>query len=372
MKSSIRLERTIALQQWRVSGTLAVSIKREWEPAVLKLAAQHEWLTPQIVVQDLLGGRQGIARRLLDICTGLGLLEAKGQRWWATEAGRQAAATGLVLLPERGLWTLWTAEDPLLRHAVVAVSRWTGEPSAYEERGRDVQRSFKGLPVALTSAIGRVLDVPGGPLRAIRIDDLGKIPRGEPIETTAKVRITWTVDPLETRCRLEGRVEDQPIDAELPPPGHTHEQVWRSLLRDAGLEPQWDSRRRVLRVPFKDTTEVERSRMARALRIEAPRLDGVGRFDDTTVDPVELRARSPEDATVWARWRFSRALTTYATDDAIEEAYGRAAEPFEGMAGPCPSRAELVRLARGDGRPPPSFWWLQAPMDWSLEKRSPQ
>lgn len=373
MLSPIKLERTIPLQQWRVTGSIAVATKREWEPAVLQLATQVEVLTPEIVVEELLGGRSGIARRLLDICTGLGLLEAGRGEWRATEAGRQAAATGIVLLPQRGVWSFYTAADPLLAHGVVAVFPWSGEPSAFDERGKDTGRSFDALPATLAGAVGRVLDVPAGPVRAIRIDDLGKSPRGERVETTDKARITWTLDPKGARCRLTGRVEDDAIDAELPVPAPAHEQVWQSLLRHAGLEPQWDPQRRVLRVPFKETKDdEERSRMMRALLFTTPLLDGLGRFDDTRVDGVGLQARSPEDATSWARWRFLRELRSYSTDDMIQDAYRRAADPFEGVAAPCPPRSELARLARGDVRPPPSYWWLQAPEDWGMTQRRAQ
>ena len=72
MRTPIKLQRSLTLQGWRVTGTIAFATKREWEPAVLKLAVQHGALTPEIVVSELLGGRSGVARRLLDVCARLG------------------------------------------------------------------------------------------------------------------------------------------------------------------------------------------------------------------------------------------------------------------------------------------------------------
>lgn len=379
MKAVLRLERAVSVQSWRILATVARSTQREWEPAVLKLAVEHDGLTPKLVAAELLGGRHAIARRLVDLCERLHLLELRGEVWRATEEGRLAAATGQVLVSERGSWTVWTTGDPLFQHPIVGMSSWPDEPSAFEEKGREVSRAFRPLPEAITGVTGRVLDLPAGRLRSIRIEELGKEARGEPVTTgaEAKLRISWTCGPNERapgqevrRCRLTGTLDGEAVETELPPPARSHAEVWQSLLRHAGLESRWDVARDALRVPFVDTSDVERMQMVRAVKISGPRIEGLGRFDDTAVHPVELQARTPGDAVEWAQWRLLREIPPYATDAEIGAAHLRAAEPFKGMAGPCPTRAELARLARGRGeeRPSPVFWWIQAPADWSLEK----
>ncbi|MEZ4299110.1 MAG: hypothetical protein R3B70_29445 [Polyangiaceae bacterium] len=369
MKSPVRLERALRLQQWRTSATLAVATKRDWEPAVLKLAQQFPTLTAGIVSDNLLNGRQGLARRLLDICVDLRLLDSGRDGFRATDAGRMAAETGIVLVPQRGTWSFYIADDPLLLHPVVAAFPWN-EPTAVDDRRKDAERSFEPLPSVLKECLDRNLDIPAGPLRALRIDDLGVSRRGERVVTTDKARIVWTLAPGDARCRLTGRVEGHAIDADLPPPPRTHEQVWQSLLASSGWEPHWDPRRRALLVAFNDTVDSERSQLHRSLPIADPRIDALGRFDATRVEQVRLHPRSPDDATTWARWRFMNGLRPYPTDAMISETYLRAAEPFDGLAAPCPPRAELVRHARTKDRPPPQFWWLQAPLDWFTSDRS--
>ena len=373
MKSPIRLERTVPVQAWRVKATIALARKREWEPAVLALAKERGALTPELVVEEMLGGRRGVARRLLDICERLGLFEERHGEWRLTGEGRIAAETGEIFAPELGLWTIWLAEDPLLPHPVLAVSRWEEEPSAYDERRgdrKDQGRSITALPGSLKGVVGRLLDIPSGKLRSLRMEDLHEA-RGERVESPGRVRLTWTIAPDGARCRLTGN-EGVPVDADLPAPAWTHEEAWESILRHAKLESQWDPRRRTLSVPFRGTSDEERSRLVRTLRVARPAFEDLGIFDDTKIDGVGLFPQATGDAVEWARWRLFRALNSYADDATIREAFRQAAEPFEGMAGPCPSRTDLARIARGEGPPPPSYWWLTAPHDWSFETRRNQ
>jgi hypothetical protein len=365
MNTPILLQRSTAVRGWRVTGSIALATRRDWEPALLKLAVAHGRVTVDTVVAELLGGRSPIARRLLDVCARLGLLERDRGAWTATEAGRIAAQTGVVLVPERGTWTLWVAEDPLLASPIVAVTPWR-EPSAYDERGKNVRRSVQPLPAVLTSTIGVVIEPPSGRRRAVRIDDLGTEARGELADEQASLKVTLTIAPASVRVHVAGTIEGAQVDAEEPAPDLSHEQAWLALLRRAGMERQWDTHRGALWVSFKDTSAPERTSMTRAIGFSRPTLDRLGTFDDAEVAGVPLRPKSPSDATEWAEWRLVRGITTYLPDDALAEAYRAAAQPFEDIAAPCPSRHELALRARGVDRPSPQYWRLQAPADWSI------
>jgi hypothetical protein len=371
MNTPIRLKRAISVQGWHVTGTIAFATKREWEPALLKLAVQHGSLTAEVVVSELLGGRSGVARRLLDICTRLGLLEVQRQAWVPTQAGRAAAQTGLVLVPERGTWTLWAAEDPLLPSPIVAAAPWK-EPSAYDERTRDARRSIQELPHWLIAAIGTVVEPLGGKHRALRIDDLGKEARGEPADARASLGLALTITPAGARVRFTAKIDGDALDADVPAPSLSHDHAWASLLRQAGLAKQWDARRSALLTAFTEASEAERSSLVRTVCFTRPELVGLGRFDDTTVESVPLCPSSQSDAATWAKWRLVQGVKTYLLDGGLQAAYRDAAAPFGDMAPGCPPRVELASHARGDARPPPQFWRLQAPTDWSLDGRRPQ
>lgn len=368
MNTPIKLQRELTIRGWRVTGTIAFATKREWEPAVLKLAVQYGQLTPEIVVSDLLGGRSAVARRLLDICTRLGLLEVQRYVWIPTAAGRATAESGLVLLPERGTWTLWACEDLLLRSAIIGVLPWR-EPPAFEEKGKDTHRPITKLPPWLVAAVGHPCEPLTGEHRAMRIDDLGKEQKGEAVEEQHKLRLTLTIAPAGARLRVTGILEGNRVDADIPAPALTHGVVWATLLKQGGLFDRWDPHRQALWVQFKDTTEAERASLERAVRFERPELPTAGRFEASTVEHVPLRPWSKDDAAVWAEWRLVQGLKGYIVGDALSEAYREAAAPFEDMAPPCPPRAALAERLRGPARPPPRYWRLQAPADWSLDER---
>ncbi|MCC6648704.1 MAG: hypothetical protein IT374_24460 [Polyangiaceae bacterium] len=369
MSPPITLKRAITVEGWRVTGTIAVAAKREWEPALLKLAVQRGAVTSDMVVGELLGGRSGVARRLIEICGRLGLLEQRRGAWLPTEAGRETARTGVVLVPERGTWTVWGATDPLLVSAIVAVSPWR-EPPAFDERGKEARRAIQALPSWLTGAVGRPLDLLGGEQRAIRIDDLGKAARGEAVDAAPSLRATVVVTPAGTRLHIAGTLAEVDVAADAPPPAFSYDDVWSALLRHAGLERQWDTHRRALWVAFKETSAAERSSMIRALRVDRPVLGGLGRFDDVVVEPVPIRPWSKDDAAAWGEWRLVQGVKDYVSDEALGAAWRAAVAPFEDIAPACPTRLEVAARARGQDRPPPTYWRLQAPADWSMLGRA--
>ncbi len=365
MRTPIKLQRSLDLHAWHVTGTISFATKREWEPAVLKLAVQHGAVTPDLVVKDLLGGRSGMAKRLIEICTRLGLLEQRGSEAVPTDSGRQVAQTGVVLLPQRGAWTVWASEDPVLRSRVVAVEPW-GEPSAYDERA--TKRAFSRLPAWLIETFGRPCEPLSGSHHAVRLDELGKEQKGEAIDAGGQLRVTLTIDPTEVRLRVTGDLGDRRVDADASAPGLSYNAVWTTLVHQAGLRQQWDAHRKALWVAFRETSEIERTTVQRAVQIEGPTLPDLGRFDATTIEHVPLRPWSKSDAAEWSEWRLLHSISGYAIDDALEIAHREASAPFEDMAPECPSRAALAERVRGADKPPPVYWRLQAPADWLLDE----
>lgn len=369
MNPPITLKRALRVEGWRVTGTIAVAAKREWEPAVLKLAVQRGEITHDLIVRELLGGRAAVARRLIEICGRLGLLEQRRGAWVPTDAGRETAKSGVVLVPERGTWTVWGTTDALLASPIVAVTPWK-EYSVREERDKAPHRAIRALPTWLTRAIGTPVQLLGGQQRAIRIDDLGKTARGERVDTPAMLQATLEVTPAGNRLRIAGKFDEVDVAADAPVSSIAYDQAWSALLRHAGLERQWDPHRHSLGVAFKDTSAAERSAMSRVLRIEQPALEGLGSFDDVVIEPVPLRPWSKPDAAAWGEWRLMQSVKSYLSDQALGEAWRAAVAPFEDMAPACPTRLELTQRARGPDRPPPTYWRLQAPADWSMLGRA--
>lgn len=179
-----------------------------------------------------------------------------------------------------------------------------------------------------------------------------------------------SVTPAGSRLHVAGVLDDIEVAADVPPPPVTYDEAWSAILRRAGLERQWDGHRGALWVAFKETSAAERGAMTRALRVERPEVGRLGRFDDVVVEPVPLRPWSKDDAAAWGEWRLMQGVKDYLSDDALVAAWGAAIAPFEDLAPPCPTRSELAAHARGADRPPPAYWRLQAPADWSTLGRA--
>lgn len=373
MNLRIKLRRELDVICWNVTGEVSRARKRTWEVAVVRLAGQREGITEEDVERELLDGRRPVARRLLNICVILGLLEARERRYNLTEAGRAAADSGLVFIPEHGDWTIWAARDELLPSPLLRVEPWK-EPSAQDEIGRNGrslqngQRQFTPVPPVLREA-RHCAQVPwAGDGDAICIHELEA-----KAEFVAKpdCRLTLALEmaPGSTRMSLSGQLAGSPVAVELPEPDLSFQEVWADLLRGEGLSSSWDSERGVMRVAFNETTEAEKGALARDIRFEDPALPRAGRFDPTTVSGVPLYPQSGEDASRWALWRLQRSLGTYATEERYQEWMRCACEPFADMKPSLPDRGALLPSLREHGskeRPGERYWYVQAPLDWTL------
>lgn len=368
MNTAIKLERRVELAAWNITGTVAFAVKRDWEPAMLKLALQYGAISPQTVASELLGGRTGVAERLIAICTSLGLLSRGRDEWTLTDEGRTAAQNGTGPRPRAGSVDCLghggsggARQDPGRR----AMARPTGL------RGTQRQGHAEDLrPAEVATRTERQ----GLPARRRR----GAVPsnrrlRPQGARRTAgrrgELRATLLLGPDGNRLRLKGKLGERAFESELPPPSMSHAEASAALLRGAGLQSQWNPHRRALWVSFAQTAEHERASMQRSITFTTPELPGLGQFDNTTVPGVALYPNSRTDASEWADWRLVQRLQTYVVGDQYDQAWRAAVAPFDELAPPKPDRAVLAARMRGNGRPRHEYWRLQAPTDWLLEGR---
>jgi hypothetical protein len=373
MNSQVKLERNPEVWCWRVTGEISRAKKRTWEVAVVKLCKEPGSITSEDVSRTLLGGKRQVARRLLGICTTLGLLDDRGGSYYLTEAGRAAAESGLVFVPEHGTWTVWAAHDELLPTPLLLVEPWK-EPSAQEEtrpnggknRPAD-ERQPSPLPHWLLDTSGKMQTPWAGSGDTIRIDKLGE--KAESVEPDASVRLTLFLDLQGTRLHLSGDIDKHRVDVRLPEPALTYEAVWTALLRGERLLDSWDEEREALRVSFDATSEEERGSLVRDIVFKAPIIGNAGRFDASTVKGVPIFPMTHEDASDWARWRLLRSTEAYALCERYEAWQVEACSPFEDLGPEVPDRNELLEWLEGLGsekRPDKKYWYVQAPLDWEL------
>lgn len=369
MSLNINLKRSLSVSCWRVVGQVARASKRaELIPILLRVRDQGQGNAEDIASHLFFEARSRkvVAERLLRIATTYKLLsESRG--WFSiTDEGRAAIESEQVFVPEHGTWTIWASEDPLLGSRVLRVEAWQ-EPSAYDEvwgKERDAERNFERLPGWLSEVVGHIQRPCAGDGHSLRVDELEA--QGEVVSAEAGLTIEWSVSS--GHLRVTGTLGGRKIHTDLDPPARSSSGVWQELLQHEGLWPTWDETRGALLVGFEDTEAAERESMARTLRIERPRLDGLGSFDAISVGGVGLAARSQPDAQRWAKWRLESRIQDYATQRRMEEWAQAAAAPFTDHRIDLPSRGDLAREAWSarEELPSPRTWHLVAAEDWRL------
>lgn len=353
------------VEGWRISGVISFSTKREWERAVLALAVERGQIDEEDVARVLLDGRRPLAHRLLAICERLGLLRRDGRHWSPTPDGFATAATGEVLIPERGAWTLWCASDPLLQKPLLMVTPWP-EPSLHEERKANLERNLEDLPASLQRVSGTLIHPLAGSAAALRVEDLGQSPKGERAERRGRLDLRLSITRDGVRLDVTGKIDGHNVEANQPAPELDYLATWRLLLTGANQGHVWDASRCALCVAFEQTTSIERSSMQRTVPLKNPSLANLGTFRDTSVAGVPLRAGSRKDAKDWAIWRLLEDVTTYVHPADLPTMFEAAAALFPEHSLDPPSTEELTARLRSNGRPGPKYWWLQAPLDWTL------
>jgi hypothetical protein len=237
---NIVLQRKIAVRCWNVLGTVARASKRPELMPVLLRARERSQTTAEDVAEHLFfeqRSRRVVAERMLRIAAAYGLLAENERRFSLTGAGLAALTSQQVFVPERGSWTIWASNDPLLGFPVLRVDRWS-EPTAFDElRGnnKEVEREFVTVPRTLRGAVGRVASLPSADGGHLRIDELDD--KAETVEAEDDVKVVWNVG--ESKLRLDGSLRGARVNTVLDAPNITPEDAWQQLLESANLWPRW-------------------------------------------------------------------------------------------------------------------------------------
>ena len=369
MKPTIVLARRVAVTPWHLDAKVALAAQREWEPAVLRFIADAGEVTPKHVAEQLLGGRFAVARRLLGICEGLGLVEQSSLGAYVlTEDGAHAAASGEILIPESGTWTLWHSADRMLLSPVIALEPFADLSTSADitrNKRREPMRKFVLLPGGVRDLRGKTVSILHGPHRRVRFDDLR--PNGEDAsDAYPSLTLELELSITHASARIHGTLARRPIDVGLDQTGPSYDEAWQALLASASVLDRWDEAAGALRVRFDETTDEERKNFTRTLVVRRPSVGTWGTFDDTTVNGVWLAPATPADAEAWATWRLRQAVQRMATRELFATWSRTAVEPFGVPAPTLPDRAALAALTRSNDRPTPTYWRLQAAEDWNL------
>lgn len=371
---TLSLTRTLAVHCFHAVGDVSFARQREDLRAIALFAIErggalvaeeiHAALLPKLPV--------AASRRMLAVCEALGMVQRdRTGRSLLTEAGHLTAREGTVFVPERGAWTIWLTDDPLVPVAerLLRVEPFK-EPDAStegkERKDSSKRREFVKLPPWVQEATAAFASTPAWSLetsKAVRVK--GFEPEVELAETVAALRLTVTLSPDATgSIELRGSVDEvQRARSFAPPPDLTFAAAWPLLL---GARAQdWDGRS--LAVSFDELTDTARERFVHALDVTMPPHRTWGLLKAAPVRGVPVRARTQRDAQSWAEWLVTNGISTYAPAARYREAWEASRARFaEHRIADVPQRDLAARFRPRAGVNPPRYWHLQAPTDWNL------
>ena len=371
---TLSLTRAPAVHCFRAVGDVGFARQREDLRAIALFAIGRGGALVAEEVQAALLPKLPLAasRRMLALCESLGLAERdRAGRTLLTEAGQRTATEGTVFVPERGAWTIWLTDDPLVPVAerLLRVEAFQEPDAGAEgrERSRGAgRRAFAPLPAWVHEAAAAFAGTPGWATetgRAVRVK--GFESEAEPVDAQASLRLAVTLAPdAAGSIELLGSVDGvRRARAFAPPPDLTFASAWPLLLGPRARD--WDGRS--LAVSFDELTDTARERFVHALELALPPHRSWGALQAAPVRGVPVRARATRDAQAWAEWLVTSGVTTYAPAPRYREAWAASRARFPGHAvAEVPQRELAARLRPKAGVNPPRYWHLQAPTDWNL------
>lgn len=371
---TLSLTRTPSVHCFRAVGDVSFARQREDLRAIAMFAVErggaltadelHAALLPKLP--------RAASRRMLTLGEGLGLFRReREERWALTDEGHRAADAGTVFVPERGAWTVWLTDDPLVPVAerLLRVEPFKEPDAGTEAKQRKeapARREFVKLPAWVEAAVTAFKGTPGWSKdtgRAVRVVHLES--EVEPAEHLSALRLTVSLAPdAAGSVELRGTVDEvHRARAYAPPPDLTFRAAWALALGPRAGD--WDGR--ALGVAFEELNDTARERFLHTLAVTMPAHREWGALTASPVRDVPVRARAEGDAQRWAEWLVTNGVATYATASAYRARWEAAAARFpEHRVAAVPQRDLAARLRARSGPNPPRYWHLQAPTDWNL------
>lgn len=402
MTTTAMLTRPLEVHVYEFVGEVWVAEPRDEIQAVLLAVHEAGGSLDAAGLADALFSQrfEAAARRLLQLAASIDLVHIeqdrrRGDRYSLTDRGRIALDREVILVPEKGTWLAWLANDPLV-HTPVLHLEAVAPATAFDERqGNNSARRLRdrndsvspGAPDAMPRALRDAVDAPlflPTTGRELEIRELGPTVRrysagGQselalhlPLQGEPVVRLTGTLDADHPRRKSR---ETLRLDWQVPAREIDQHQVVEHIIESANTEWTWDRQDCCARVHSMDSLEPSDRASMRRRQIKTRvnlTTHGLGFFSDAELSEVRLAPASQGVANSWAGWKLLMACATqHQTVSRFAESCSAARTPFHPEWKPrLPTREQLAGGVashnRSDAAPSRLFWMLQAAEDWEL------
>lgn len=376
----LKLIRQLILEGYEIIMDIGYGQKREELLSVLKLAEENQGeVTAESICNTLLIGRPLIiGKNIINRCQELGLLEHNGR---LTEKGRIALSLDEVFIPERGRYKIVLTQDPLIPQRLIYVESISEKYLKDEldelalSKGKDqntipMNTAPVQLPVWIKNLEGSFIDLIGPMKEKVNILSMESLAIRCQLNSLPKITLTLSLSENEkTDMRIQGDLK-----AMINPPKITFREVWIQLLGERASF--WDEERNppALRCNFNELADNEILSFLASIHFEQPHVENIGTFDNTDVINVPVIPKTDAEANKWANWILVHKIAEYQNRQSYEKLKDDILSKFQEYNIALPSQDVLSEQIKkhakqqGNNLLPDSYWYLQAPIDLSLNE----
>lgn len=365
------LTREIKLEKYEVLMEIGLRESRAELNSVLMLTKEMGGkVSASDICENLLKGRPlQVGKAILDRCKYLDLIDYNGR---LTEIGVESLNSGEVFIPEKGRYTIWYTDDPLVPMGFLSLEA-IPESSLYNEVNEQRNNNKNGfqseeIPEKISNLQGRAFSIfgkGGGRVQIRKIDQYG-LSKSLTIQDNlhAELKISQnntTKISFTGKFRLEGTRPDI-----------SFENSWISVIGEYASLWENTNNNSALKTSYTDLSEKEIFSFKKTLQLQRPTIPHLGDFNPTFVEEVPIKPRYLKDAESWATHLLFKSITTYLNNFDYQQIVKSCKSKFPDYPNlQLPTIDQLLEAfkssRKSDGRLPREYWYLQAPLDLNQE-----
>jgi hypothetical protein len=280
--------------------------------------------------------------------------------------------TGFIPMEERGEFTLWYLDDPMLTNHVIHYERTNSKNRS------GVIQGFAGFKSFINKPFVSVLEDMANEFRIKKFD--GTNPRARLSEDLGECHLSWTIDlnsEEQSRLFISGEIKgginrkfnSKTVDS-------FRQEDYKSFLfavidQVKTSEMVWNAAQECMDVPFGLLDENDYLKMKTELSVGKITSTKHGEFEKTKIVDIPIRPLTPEDAKKWLLMLINNFLTLkYTSKEELSEFYISLKESptFEAHShvfDELTIEYVLSELNRDNSKN--AYWNLQAPMDLYMD-----
>lgn len=341
----IILERKIQVKGYQALMEIGIpNPEKQFYMGILMLADDKGQISFR-EISDQFGLKEAMSKRILVSLEQFRLLEKTGnnsgtdrddiEKYNLTESGRWAIEHEQIMIPQKGMYLLYTTEDPLFPSHILSYEeqpdRVSDEFEATKERvirdsknRTDSRENTKprhpdwlGKIIDALKKDSKIFDLPAQKNQEIHLINIEGEVFESPKTKSVRVRLVVGEDPSSNTLEVQSG-KDETHTNHHPFTLSVLDVLKQIIQKEKNNLKKTDSGIQ-LRVSFGETDAQERKNFARTLTISSPTIEKFGTFDTTKIEHLPIFPRTKSDAIEWAHWLIVEEIQYFLTEDGYQD-----------------------------------------------------